>query len=106
MACKKHWTCWLPHNWLCLKSLYWIFVVLFYCTFAYTLYGAIYYIWQIRNPMVSQEELLAAVIPFAIMQFGALLGGWTMIIILRALRKIKKAVAPCCCHEEKNEETK
>lgn len=97
MACKNKW--W-PHNWLCLKGLYWIFVALFYLTIAYTVYA----IYQIGvSPMLAGADKTMMLLSVLINNLSIMLGFLTIAAILKALRKIKKAVAPCCCEAQKEE---
>lgn len=97
MACKNKW--W-PHNWLCLKGLYWIFVALFYATLAFTLY-AIYQI--LVSPMLTGYDMWSMLFNVLISNLSMMLGLLTVAAILKTLRKIKKAVAPCCCEAKKEE---
>ena len=100
MSCKNK-CCWWPHNWFCLKGLYWTFVGFFYLAIAYTLYG----VYQIvSSPMLSGSLFWGSLFSFLIMQFCIVVGLATLAAVLKALRKIVHAVAPCCCHEEKKEE--
>ncbi len=97
MACKNKW--W-PHNWFCLRGLYWIFVALFYLTLIYTLY--IVYLMS-TSPMISGADYWQSLFGFLVNSFSVMLGFLTVAAILKALRKIKKAVAPCCCEAKKEE---
>lgn len=91
------WTKFLPHNWLCLKGLYVVFVVLFYITVGFALYMA----WQLATfPMISGREFWMALGIVEAQILGAALGLLTVSKILKTLAKIKHAVAPCCCQEE------
>ena len=97
MACKNKW--W-PHNWLCLRGLYWIFVALFYFTLAYT----IYIVFKMStSPMLSGDAYWQSLISFLINSFSIMLIFLTVAAVLKALRKIKAAVAPCCCEAKKEE---
>ena len=93
MACKCKWYRWMPHNWFCLRGLYWIFVTLFYLMIAYTLY-LVYVISS--TPMLSGAAYWSYLISMLITMFGIMLGFLTVAIILKALRKIVSVVAPCC----------
>lgn len=101
MGCCKKKCCWFPHNWLCLKGLYWVFITLFYVAIAYTLYVA--YL-MISSPMLSGAAFWESFLSFIINALSIMLGFLTVAAILKALRKIVHAVAPCC-HEEHKEET-
>ena len=90
---------WFPHNWLCLRGLSYVFIALFYLTVVYGIYQVIVVLknfgtmaWQ-PALMFMLSDLLVAVICLTVAK------------MLGALRKIKHAVAPCCC-ESKKEETK
>ena len=100
MSCKNK-CCWWPHNWLCLKGLYVVFLVLFYLTVAYTIYGVCFMLF---SPELTGQALWANLISFLINAFGVMIGFLTVAGILKALRKIVHAVAPCCCHTEAAEE--
>lgn len=102
-CCKgKCWMKFLPHNWLCLKGLYFVFVALFYIAFVFAIYMAI----QILTfPMISGREMWTALGIVEAQILGAALGLLTVAKILKVLAKIKHAVAPCC-HEEKAKEVK
>lgn len=103
MSCKKN--KWWPHNWLCLGSLYWIFIGLFYVIFIFTLYNIVQMVQAtLTNPAFKGPVFWQSLIYF-IIQAGSLMIGFLAVAhILRALRKIVCAVAPCCCHENKKEE--
>ncbi len=98
MACKKN--KWWPHNWLCLKGLYWVFVVLFYLTIAYMIY-AIYTISA--SPMLAGADKIMMLTNIILGDLIAMLGFLTVAAILKALHKIVKSVAPCCCEQAKEE---
>ena len=101
MSCKNK-CCWLPHNWLCLKGLYWIFVAFFYLAIVYTI--CVVYM-MIASPMLTGAAFRESLISFVINAFSIMIGFLTVANILKALRKIVHAVAPCCCqHEEAKEE--
>lgn len=97
MACK----CKLfPHNWFCLKGIYWIFVTLFYLTIGYGIYG----VTSLTNhPMLSGQVYYEALTGFLINVFSFMLIFITVAKIVLALAKIKQAVAPCCCHQTTEE---
>lgn len=101
-CCKG--ACWckfLPHNWLCLKGLYVVFIVLFYITL---LFG-VYMTWQIASyPLLSGKEMWTVLGGVLAQILGAALFLLTIAKILKALAKIKHAVAPCCCQTEKADE--
>ena len=98
MACKNKW--W-PHNWLCLRGLYWVFVAIFYIILVTTIYQlaqSIYYIcvtWN--NPMVDTGAQWVNLLGFLLGAISYMLIPLTVAVILKTLRKIKGAVAPCCC---------
>ena len=98
--CCKH-AKWWPHNWLCLKGLYVTFIVLFYIVLAFALYTA----YQIFTyPMLTGKAMWMALVNAETMLLSAVLGLLTVAKMLKALRKIKKAVAPCCCEKGAKEE--
>ncbi len=103
-CCKgKCWTKFLPHNWLCLKGLYFVFVALFYVALVFAIYMAI----QILTfPMISGKEMWMALGIVEAQVLGTALALLTISKVLKVLAKIKHAVAPCCCTEEKNKEEK
>ena len=91
------WTRFLPHNWLCLKGLYVLFVVLFYLAVAF----AIYIACQLATyPMLSGREFWMALVVAEAQILSGALAALTVSKILKALAKIKHAVAPCCCHDD------
>lgn len=98
-CCKgKCWCKFLPHNWLCLKGLYVLFLVCFYICLIFAVYMA----FQISlHPMITGSEMWVALAYYVGQSLAACVFCLTMSKILKALRKIKEAVAPCCCHEEK-----
>ena len=100
-CCKGScWTKFLPHNWLCLKGLYVTFVVLFYIVFVFAIITAV----EILNyPMLSGLEMWKVLGTVELRILGTALGLLTVAKILKSLAKIKNAVAPCCCQEEKTE---
>lgn len=97
MACKCKF---LPHNWFCLKGLYWIFVSLFYLTVAYAIYIVIL---MSTTPMLTGAAYWENLFNFLINAFSIMLGFITVAKIIKALAKIKKAVAPCCCEARQEE---
>lgn len=103
MACNHKYCCWLPHKWLCLRGLYWIFITLFYLTLAVTLYWI--YVLS-TTPMLTGTAYWQNLLSMLLNSLSMMLGFLTVAAILKALRKIVHAVAPCCCHkdEEKKEE--
>ena len=94
---------WFPHNWLCLKGLSVVFTILFYLTLVYGL-------WQMVLVMRIPEidGYMRATILFNLAQIILALAliMLTVAKALKALYKIKKAVAPCCCNAESKEEGK
>lgn len=98
-CCKG--ACWckfLPHNWLCLKGLYVVFTVLFYVAFAFAIYMAIQ---LARYPMLSGYDFWMTLGIVEAQILGTALVLLTISKIVKALAKIKHAVAPCCCKDEK-----
>ena len=91
--CSKWW----PHNWLCLKGLSVLFLVLFYLALAYAVFQA-YAIFT--YPMVHGSEMWLSAFFYVASDLAAAVGFLTVAKILKALRKIKKAVAPCACSVE------
>ena len=100
MACNHKYCCGFPHNWFCLRGLYWIFVTLFYLTIAYTIY-LVYVITT--SPMLTGAAYWQSLIGLLLNALSIMLGFLTVACILKTLRKIKQAVAPCCCEKEKEE---
>lgn len=100
MACNCKWCRWMPHNWFCLKGLYWIFITLFYLALVYTFY----LVYAVSTAPLAAEEFWAYLIGMVLNQLGMMLGLLTVAAVLKALRKIVHAVAPCCCHQETKEE--
>lgn len=89
---------WFPHNWLCLKGLSVLFLVLFYLALVYAVFQA-YAIFT--HPQLSGSEMWLAAAFYVASDLAAAVGFLTVAKVLKALRKIKNAVAPCCCaHEE------
>ncbi len=103
-CCKgKCWCKFLPHNWLCLKGLYVVFVALFYLALVFAIYMAIQII---TYPMISGKEMWITLGIVEAQVLGTALGLLTIAKVLKVLAKIKHAVAPCCCNEEKAKEAK
>lgn len=98
-CCKgKCWCKFLPHNWLCLKGLSVLFLVAFYLCLAFAVYMA----YQISShPMITGTQMWAMLGFYVGQSLAAAVGCLTIAKILKALGKIKEAVAPCCCKEEK-----
>ena len=89
---------WFPHNWLCLKGLSVLFLVLFYLALVYAVFQA-YAIFP--HPQLSGSEMWLAAAFYVASDLAAAVGFLTVAKVLKVLRKIKNAVAPCCCaHEE------
>lgn len=88
---------WWPHNWLCLKGLSVLFTVLFYLTLAAVVYHAVIII---RYPLLTGLDMWRALAFYILGDLGAAIGFLTISKILGVLRKIKKAVSPCCCTRE------
>lgn len=98
--CAKYW----PHNWLCLKGIYWTFIVLFYIalvTFVYSLISLISVPAAIYEGAGQSKWIFMfnSLVPM----FIGVLGCLTVAKVLQAVRKIKKAVAPCCCSAQAEE---
>lgn len=95
---------WWPHNWLCLKGLSIVFLVLFYLALVYAVFQA-YAILTYPLFDGSAEQWLNLGF-FTAANLAAAIGFLTVAKILQVLRKIKKAVAPCACsvQESKTEE--
>lgn len=95
---------WFPHNWLCLKGLSVLFLVLFYIAFVYGIYQAVL---VIKHPALTGKLMWMALTYYVLSCWGAAVGFLTIAKILKVLRKIKQAVAPCCCEAsaEKKEES-
>jgi len=96
--CNCKYAKWFPHNWLCLKGLTIVFLILFYGSAALGLY------WVeeiIRNFKYIPQDMLNYLIQSAVSLLFFSFFSLTMAKVLGALRKIKNAVAPCCCGSEK-----
>ncbi len=93
---------WLPHNWLCLKGISILFIVLFYVTLVLMIGNSVLiYKFSVHNAFMWYS--------IAIYTLGFLLTAICFLAVAKfakALLKIKQAVAPCCCEEkaQKNEE--
>ncbi len=91
---------WWPHNWLCLKGLSIFFTVLFYIALAF----AIFMLWQIVplffNPMFPKGNVFILLSIYVLGSVATALYFLALAKILKALCKIKHAVAPCCCGQE------
>ena len=85
---------WWPHNWLCLKGLSVIFLALFYLALVYAVFQA-YAIFT--HPQLTGSEMWLAAAFYVASDLAAAVGFLTVAKILKAVRKIKKAVAPCGC---------
>ncbi|MBO7191230.1 MAG: hypothetical protein J6V32_03925 [Elusimicrobiaceae bacterium] len=95
---------WFPHNWLCLKGLSIVFYVLFYITLAFLIYQDISIIF---HPGLTGGLKWLALLGYTLQNAGVAIGFLTIAKVLHALRKIKQAVAPCCCEgNAEKEETK
>lgn len=94
---------WWPHNWFCLKGLYWTFVTLFYLTLAYTLYE-VYLLTA--SPMIEGTYYWLSLLVVVLSRLGVALLFITIAKVLQALFKIKKVVAPCSCSEKEQVEFK
>ena len=89
---------WWPHNWLCLKHLYYVFIALFYLTLVSALY---FFICAMLVPAGVFENagqnkwffILNTITPILLGMIMSL----TLAKIIKVLRKIKHAVAPCAC---------
>lgn len=90
----------LPHNWICLKGLYFLFLGVFYLVCCYGVYQAVMILiypqasWAQKGMMAAQYLLNDAIVAIAFL---------TLAKVLHALYAIKKAVAPCCCTAEAKE---
>ena len=106
MKCCNKGACWckyLPHNWLCLKGLYVVFIVLFYVALAFAVYMTV----QIASyPMLSGRDMWMVLGTVLAQILAGALGLLTIAKVLKVLAKIKHAVAPCCCQEEAKAEEK
>lgn len=92
---------WFPHNWLCLKGLSIIFLVLFYFAVVYAVFQTVSII---AHPQIAGQQMWSALLYFVGSDLAAALGFLTISKIIKALHKIKKAVAPCCCAQEETVE--
>ena len=91
-TCRKC-TKWFPHNWLCLKGLAIIFLVMFYLAFI----GGF---WQtvlvIKHPAITGSLMYKVIAYYLLSYWGAAIGFLTIAKILQALREFK----PCRCGEK------
>jgi len=97
---------WFPHNWLCLKGLSIVFLAFFYIAIAWAIYQVIAIA---MHPAITGRTMWMAMAYYVLSDLAAAIGFLTVAKILKVLRKIEHAVAPCCCNgrtEEKTEETK
>lgn len=85
---------WWPHNWLCLKGLSVLFLVLFYMAFVFAIYQTIAILML---PGMTWKEIIGALFTYTISDLAAAVMFLTMSKILKAVAAIKHAVAPCCC---------
>lgn len=85
---------WWPHNWLCLKGLSIVFLVLFYLTLCFTV-AQIATIF-IQAPIIDRQIWLM-VVYYLCSDLLAAVAFLTVAKVLKVLRKIKEAVAPCNC---------
>ena len=93
---------WLPHNWLCLKGISISFIVLFYITLVLMIgYEILIYRTSVHNVFMWYSMVVNA-IAFLVTALSFL----TVAKFATALRKIKKAVAPCCCEAGNSEDKK
>lgn len=92
---------WWPHNWLCLKSLYWVFIALFYLT----LVSAVYFLISAMLVPAGVFEnagqnkwffILNTVTPILLGTIMSL----TIAKMIKVLRFMKQALTPCACEEE------
>jgi hypothetical protein len=97
----------LPHNWLCLKGLSISFLVLFYILLILWLVQVGFIVFSgipaLRLAGASSRDILVALwgqAPSLITPLVLMLVFLAMSKILKALRKIVHAVAPCQCHQE------
>ncbi len=91
---------WWPHNWLCLKGLSVLFLVLFYLTLVFAVYQDI----QIfRHPLITGAQMWLAVVLGTLSNLGIAVAFLTVAKVLKAIGKIKCAVAPCGCDATKEE---
>ncbi len=89
---------WWPHNWLCLKNLYYVFIALFYLTLVSALYFLISALLVPAGAFenVGQNKWFFILNTLTPILLGSLLS-LTIAKIIKVLRKIKHAVAPCGC---------
>lgn len=98
---------WFPHNWLCLRGLYFLFLGLFYLAFCYSIYQAVVIF---AHPTITGAEMWTMVAYYVLSDWAAAICFLTLAKVLKVLRKIKQAVAPCGCSAQeetaKTEENK
>lgn len=97
----------LPHNWLCLKGLSITFLVLFYILLILWLVQVGFIVFSgipaLRLAGATSKDILVALwgqAPSLITPLILMLVFLSMSKILKVLRKIVHAVAPCTCHHE------
>ena len=109
MSCckQKCWMRFLPHNWLCLKGLSITFLVLFYALLILWLIQFGFLLFQgipaMRLAGASYKDIVVALwaqMPSIVMPVILMLFFLTLSKILKVLRKIVHAVAPCTCARE------
>ena len=92
---------WWPHNWLCLKSLYWVVIALFYLT----LVSAVYFLISAMLVPAGVFEnagqnkwffILNTVTPILLGTIMSL----TIAKMIKVLRFMKQALTPCACEAE------
>lgn len=95
---------WFPHNWLCLKGLSVVFLVLFYMS----VIGAIVMAWQVLRAVgqLPTQAIISGLVYYVGQWLLAGVGFLAAAKALKALGKIKQAVAPCCCEDKKEENAK
>lgn len=93
---------WWPHNWLCLKGLAIVFTVYFYAALVYVVLQAYY---GLTSPaFTGQWYDWVNIVLFVLLGLLSAFSLLAVAKILQALRKIKKAVAPCGCSMAQAEE--
>lgn len=102
-GCCCKFTKFLPHNWFGFKSLYVIFVACFYIALAYMIYqfGLVAYYYKIGR-FQGIGQVVDVLISILLNVGVATLLSVTFAKMLKALCKIKRAVAPCCKEEKKS----
>ena len=94
---------WFPHNWLCLKGLSVLSVVLFYLV---AIDWVVKVIQIVNYPGFNQETMILALRNYSLSAAGWMFTFLTISKVLKSLRKIKQAVAPCCCDAKDEKEAK